>query len=79
MTERPYRDLCPEADKRDAMTDSEFWAYVFPHLSAPDEGESEPDHFSLNNAICPICDAVGECGFDNDDRPWIHIYAEDDD
>jgi hypothetical protein len=73
---RPYRDLCPEADKRDAMTDDEFWVSVFPNEG---ESEPEPDHISLDNAICPICDAQGECGFDNDDRPWIHIYAEDDD
>ena len=44
------------------------------------DNEPEPDYddVSIGGAICPICDAVGECGFDNDDRPWIHIYAEDD-
>jgi len=43
-----------------------------------EQEQPEDDDISIGGAICPICDAVGACGFDNDDRPWIHIYAEDD-
>jgi hypothetical protein len=39
----------------------------------------EPDEVSIWEAICPICDAHGECGRDTDDRPWIHIFEEEDD
>lgn len=37
------------------------------------------DHDSLWENPCPICDATGECGRDDLDRPWIHTYDPDDD
>ena len=43
-----------------------------------DYGPPEPEYDALDAAPCPICDAQGACGFDNDDRPWIHTNTEDD-
>ena len=42
-----------------------------------DSGPSEPDYDSIDARPCPVCEASGACGFDNDDRPWIHVIEED--
>jgi len=39
--------------------------------------EGEPDYDSIDATPCPVCQADGACGFDNDDRPWIHVIVED--
>lgn len=81
--DRPFRDLCPEADARDAMDDGEFWDHVFNRDDGPDEFEDmDPvDYDELDMlAPCEICGATGACGYDLEGRPLIHgIWAHSDD
>ena len=74
MTARPHRHLCPEADLRDAMTDDEFWAHVFPSAEEEDWGEVT----SLGLIPCPVCDSDGACGYDSFGRPLIHLPDQED-
>ena len=41
------------------------------------DGFDENDPASLWAAVCPVCDAIGECGRDSDDRPWVHTFEEE--
>lgn len=77
---RPFRDLCPEADERDAMSDVEFWEHVFPQ-SAPDDslfGEDGPVERLLSLVVepCPVCGSDGACAYDTEGRPLIHTDTE---
>lgn len=75
------KPLCPEAEARDAMTDGEFWAHVFPEI-----GEADPDFFDIPPDVaaqweletrlanpCPECGQVGACAYDVDGRALIHV------
>jgi len=42
-----------------------------------EQEQPEPDMDSIDARPCPVCEASGACGFDNDDRPWIHVIEED--
>jgi hypothetical protein len=75
--------LCPEAAMRAAMTDSEFWAHVFPQ---PDPaGERSPDdqeiaEYELNARLadpCPECGQRGACAYDTEGRALIHVATDD--
>lgn len=79
--------LCPAAAKRDAMTDGEFWDYVFngvePGQSPADldgwEGYEPPeplDDCGFTNP-CPVCGSHGACSADEDGRPLIHATGDD--
>lgn len=73
---RPFRELCPEADPRDAMSDGEFWEHVFGTEGMPDIGDDEPDEPDVQLLpACSICGSTGPCGFDIDGRPLIHATA----
>lgn len=39
--------------------------------------EPEPEFESYTARPCPVCEAPGACGYDNDDRPWVHVILED--
>lgn len=75
-TVRPFRGLCPEADLRDAMTDDEFWAHIYPsERPEPDiEDPNEPELVSdLPVTPCEVCGATEtSCGYDETGRPWVH-------
>lgn len=81
--DRPFRHLCKEADLRDAMTDSEFWAHVFgqrgPDIESADwEAEWEPDpEVPAIGTICEVCGSNSACGYDPEGRPWIHCTEVD--
>lgn len=69
--------LCPEAAKRDAMTDAEFWDWAFNRNDAP---EPESDDYDEVDALpfgtlspCPECGEMGPCAYDDDGRPMIHV------
>lgn len=78
--------LCPEAAKRAAMTDGEFWAYVF---GIDDHQDYDPDdnwdisdlaEYELDTRLatpCPECGQHGACAYDIDGRPLIHVTTED--
>ena len=80
MIDRPFRDLCPSADDRDAMSDDDFWATV---LDQPAElfDDSTPDSnvTQLDPTPCPVCGEPGACSYDSEGRPLIHTTGEDDD
>jgi hypothetical protein len=79
MTERPFRHLCPEADKRDAMTDEEFWAHVYDFAHVPDCDFPDFDEpVSLDAAQCVTCGETGACAFDSEGRALIHATGVDD-
>lgn len=72
--------LCPEADERDAMSDSEFWERVGGNLLGYDPvADYEPDvpdrvemaELHLSDP-CPECGSRGACGWDEQGRPMIH-------
>lgn len=69
---RPFRRLCPEADARDAMSDDEFWAHVFPQAPYWEPEDAGEDVDSLNATPCEECGASGACGYDSEGRPMIH-------
>ena len=88
---RPFRDLCPEADMRDAMTDEEFWAHVLQRTDElvadrewdPDDDPNIPDQaeYELEARLadpCPECGQVGACAYDAEGRALIHVVEEDD-
>lgn len=78
MSERPYRHLCPEADKRDAMTDEEFWAHVYDFGSVPDEDFPDFDEpVTLDATTCVECGETGACAWDSEGRPLVHAVSED--
>lgn len=85
MSARPFRHLCPEADLRDAMTDAEFWAHVYPDDAhtignrydwdayMPAAGDESP-----HATPCPTCGESFACGYDAEGRPMYHPSVEDD-
>lgn len=84
MTDRPFRDLCPEADMRDAMSDDEFWEHVANNLSPPEFDpplwDDGPDlDVSVATEPCPTCGSGGACAYDAEGRPLIHARTEEDD
>ena len=79
---RPFRHLCPEADRRDAMTDDEFWADVARNLTGltwDDEPTWDgPDlDVQVSREPCPECGAPGACAWDSEGRPLIHATDPD--
>jgi hypothetical protein len=71
--------LCPEAAERAAMTDSEFWAHVYPQ---PDPGDDRPPddqeiaEYELEAQLadsCPECGVLGACSYDAEGRALIHV------
>ena len=80
MSARPFRHLCPEADKRDAMTDEEFWAHVYDLAPVSDEDFPDFDEpTSLDASPCPECGEVGACAYDDMGRALIHVSSGEDD
>jgi hypothetical protein len=66
--------LCPEAGKRAAMSDDEFWAYVSSDLGTPlpfDEPADGLDDVD-SGSPCPECGESGACAYDAEGRPMIH-------
>ncbi len=85
LDRRKFRHLCGEADLRDAMTDGEFWAHVYPQTGwyeprQPDDQEIE--EFDLMARLadpCPECGVLGACAYDADGRALIHVTEDNDD
>lgn len=75
---------CPEAERRAAMSDGEFWAHVLGQEPDPrhDEdayvpGSGDPE---LLLYPCPVCGtAYDACAFDDEGRPLIHAWSEEED
>lgn len=71
--------LCPEAERRDAMSDGEFWAWVF--NLAPDT-EEELDHDDRRVLVgdltpCAECGELGPCAYDDHGRALVHVVPEE--
>lgn len=75
--------LCPEAAQRAAMDDAEFWEYVLlggppaGHDYDPDDDPGAPPADEVASDPCPICHAVGACGYDAAGLPMIHAIPAD--
>lgn len=71
---RPHRQLCPEADLRDAMPDDEFWQ----HVLGQDELDDTDPPADLVQLLqpCPVCGEQGACSYDAEGRPLIHTDAD---
>lgn len=74
---------CSEREERAAMTDAEFWAHVYPQDEDPrvtligwGEGDQALDA-DLADDECPLCHAVGACGWDDEGRPLLHANPAD--
>lgn len=76
------KPLCPEAEKRDAMSESEFWDHVAANLTRPvweyDPGDEPLDPPALLAEPCPVCGSVGACGYDAEGRALIHAVEDED-
>lgn len=82
-------NICPEATKREAMDDAEFWEYVLLGHDAgydreydPDDdaGAPRPEDPQLTLIPCPVCGTHYEaCGYDTEGRPMIHTTPPEDD
>lgn len=67
--------LCPEAELRAAMSEGEFWAYVF--LDGPDVDLEEAERSIADLTPCPVCGNHGPCGYDIEGRPLVHTIDEE--
>lgn len=38
----------------------------------------EPEWESIDARPCTVCGSEAACGFDADDRPWVHVEPEED-
>lgn len=70
---------CPEAAKRAAMTDDEFWQYVAdrlqPYLGDDLDDESAADITDDAGSYtreCGVCGAIDACTYDTQGEPLIH-------
>lgn len=75
LLRRPYRHLCPKADRRDAMTDTEFWNDVYPEPDCADDGPPI-EVVALTVEPCPVCGEQGACSYDAEGRPLIRTDTE---
>ena len=84
MTDRPFRDLCHEAEYRDSLSDEDFWWHVFSGGDdAPNIYDDEPDGYELDEPLakappCPECGGYGACAYDQEGRPLIHAVGDQD-
>ncbi len=76
---------CQEEDLRKELDDDEFWDHVFNSLYEQEQDEQEePDIYELEEMglevrkPCPLCNATSACGYDDEDRPWIHAIHDED-
>lgn len=78
--ERPFRDLCPEAEERDSMGEPEFWERALeaeqPAALDPDEIVDaeivrDPAEF-YDGDVCTECGSEGACAYDSEGRALIH-------
>ncbi len=78
IARRPFRHLCPEADRIDGMTDDAFWEHVY----GADPADSEPPEQEVTvGDPCRVCGSPGACGYDSEGLPLIHAdgWNEDED
>lgn len=76
--------LCPEFDKRAAMTDDEYWDHVSANLGHP-QGEPEDYYYdgpdldvAVSQGTCELCGSEGACAYDAEGRPLIHAVEATD-
>ena len=72
---------CPDRERRDALTNEEFWDEVL-GVSLGFEGpmieaESEIEVLSIDGAACTVCGSSGPCAYDAEGRPLIHADSQE--
>lgn len=78
------RGHCPpaEREKREAMSDDDFWNCVLLGIEPGERPDYEPDYepedFEQILDPCPDCGSCGPCGYDEMGRPMIHVTGEED-
>lgn len=82
LDQRPFRDLCPEADRRDAMDDGEFWDTVAQNILGnhyPDtDDDFDPPEVTAQLGPCPECGEMGACAYDDEGRALVHVVPDED-
>ena len=75
------RPLCPEFRQRAAMSDDEFWQYVYGRPNPQSDPEYDPDEEdeAWLPSPCPTCGEYGACEYDSEGRALIHARLADDD
>lgn len=68
--------VCPEAAKRAAMSDDEFWEYVF-HGDRPEDVDEPDPNEPWDSGVettdpCPECGERSACAYDSEGRALIH-------
>lgn len=84
--DRPFRDLCADADLRDQQDDAEFWEHVGASLGfvinvadvADDMDQDDLDALALAPVPCPVCGSSGACAYDAEGRALVHPDEIDD-
>jgi hypothetical protein len=78
MTAKTER-LCAEADYRASLSEDDFWAYVLSDTAEePQPFDEDLDATTNQNEPCPECGEYGQCGYDMEGRPMIHVTTDDD-
>jgi len=73
---------CPTRDLRAALTDDEFWQDVADARHPLGIWEAEPtdlDAVTFQNDPCSECGEHGECAYDAEGRPMVHIQTNGED
>lgn len=75
--------LCPDAARRDAMDDGEFWEWVARGMGVACPPDLDVDFDELTRTVadlgeCAVCHTLGPCGWDDEGRPWIHVDDSED-
>lgn len=79
ITEPFTGSLCPEAEYRSNLPDSEFWARVAANLGALQEeivDELADCIQSFYSSPCHVCGELGACAYDSEGRPMIHTVED---
>lgn len=75
----PGEVFCASSLEAAAMSDSEFWDAVYNRIDecyAPDYDYLDSEVPLIGNP-CPLCHAVGACGYDSEGRALIHALTDE--
>jgi hypothetical protein len=70
--------VCPDHERRAAMSDGEFWEHVLGQRAWSPDDDPEPDvDPQMYTEPCSECGATGACAWDSEGRPMIHTTLEE--
>lgn len=71
--------ICPDHERRAALSDGEFWEEVLDVSLAFEGPMIEPgddEIVYLEEQRCAECGTTGPCAYDAEGRPLIHVIGE---